>query len=528
MSKPLNRMPLLMPDSFDEMELCGWRIEMGRPDPENPLIEGDMPWDRGGVGDHGSVFKDPLTGTWKAYLECTPAEEYPERQPENQGKAWNSENAAQRRVSLFESEDGVHWTRPQLNNVAYGGHKTTNLIFDINEGTSGYSSVLIDPSDEEFPYEMRVLREHWLPGWPQAPEGIGYYKYRSKDGRSWQRAGERLKEPTSADLCFFYRVGGVLTPFAVAPGETPPEEKYVAFYRELSERQPTDHVPVYEDCARRTVYRATSIDGIHWKKDAQMLLTCDERDHRDTQYQECIPLKVPGGYIAMVTMYLPITQTLNIRMAASRDGSRWWFPDRRPCLDNGSLGDYGGGQIWQSQYLVTEGEKLHVYYGATESLHRQISDTRAPSINVNYQERVIDHGAHFLPFTAALCRSSWRLDRLYALASSTGGPTFGRATTTSQNLGGKPLFVNLVTRPAKKSATPGMDEGYLQIELLNDAGKPLPGFSREDCLQLKGDHTALAVRWNGGAIAPPEARRARFYLKRAFLYGFSHDAASMQ
>jgi len=52
-----------------------------------------------------------------------------------------------------------------------------------------------------------------------------------------------------------------------------------------------------------------------------MLLTADERDHRDTQYQECVPLKVPGGYVAMVTMYLPLTQTLNLRLAASRDNA---------------------------------------------------------------------------------------------------------------------------------------------------------------------------------------------------------------
>lgn len=520
-SATLNRMQLLMPDSFSELHLCAWRVETGQPDPENPLIEGDMPWDRGGVGDHGTVFKDPINGKWKAYLECTPAEEFPEKQPENMGKAWNSENAAQRRVCLFESDDGVHWTRPQLTNVPFAGHEKTNLIFDINEGTSGYSSVLVDPENKDFPYEMRVLREHWVPGWPQAPEGIGYYRYRSRDGKSWERIGGRLLEPTIADVCFFYRAGGALTPFPLEPGEKPPEYNYVAYYRELAERQPADHVPAYEDCARRTVYRATSVDGVNWKKDSLMKLTCDERDHRDTQYQECIPLKVPGGYIAMVTMYHPITQSLNLRIAASRDSSRWWFPDRRACLDNGSLGEYGGGQIWQSQYLIVEDNTLYVYYGATESQHRQISDTRAPSNQVNYLETVIDHGAHFLPFTSALCRASWRFDRLFALISSTGGPTFGVATTVAQAMGGKTMQVNLKTRPAKKSATPGVDEGFLQVELLDESSNSIKGFAREDCTPLKGDHTSLCVKWKGGDVAPVGACKARFYLKRTFLYGYS-------
>src|SRR5262249_25635177 len=108
------RLPLLMPDDFTDMHLVAWRIEPGVLDPHNPLAEGERPGDRGGVGIHGSVFRDPIDGKWKAYLVCTPAEEYPEKQPENRGKPWASENAAHRRVCLFESDDGIKWTRPLL------------------------------------------------------------------------------------------------------------------------------------------------------------------------------------------------------------------------------------------------------------------------------------------------------------------------------------------------------------------------------------------------------------------------------
>jgi len=500
------RMPLLMPDSFSELHLVGWRVEPAEPDDHNPLIEGDMPWDAGGVGIHGSVFRDPIDGSWKAYLVCTPPEEFPEEQPENQGRPWASENHGQRRICLFESDDGVHWTRPQLSNVPFGRHEKTNIIFDVTDGVSAYSSILVDRDNREWPYEMFVLRESWSAVNGKPPEGNGYYRYRSKDGKSWERVGDKVKGPMTGDLCFFYRVGQASS----LPGrlETGPTDAllqpgdYVAYYRLGAPGKPTDHVPVYEDFPRRSCYRAISRDGDNWVKDPLMLLTNDERDHRDTQYQECVPMRVPGGYIGIVTMYNPLIQTFYLRMAASRDGRRWWFPDRRPCLANAPLGDYGGGMIWQSQNLIPVGDRLYVYYGATEGPHRQISDTRAPSTKIGYQESVIDHGATFLPFNSALCRSSWRIDRMYALASSAGGPTIGRATTKDRDLSGATLWINLRTRPAKKSSQPNFHEGQLTVELLDADGKTLPGFACADCVPLTGDHRAAQVKWKGGEKAP--------------------------
>jgi len=492
-------MPLLMPDDFSQMELVAWRVEPGTPDPANPLIEGDMPWDSGGVGIHGSVFRDPLDGKWKAYLVCTP----PEVTFENSHEPWASRGGAMRRMCLYESTDGVHWTRPKLSNVPFGEYGTTNIIFGLGQGTAAYASVLIDPSNLETPYQMFVLREVSVKGKP--PGGIGYYRYRSRDGYTWESIFGPITDPMKGDLCFFYRK---------SPGE------YVAYYRLGGKKQPVDHVPVYEDAPRRTVYRATSSDGNKWTRDDVTILTADERDHQDTQYQELVPYEVKDGYLGMVTMYHPITQTLNLRIAASRDGRRWWYPDRRPCLDNAPLGDYGGGMIWQSQNLIVEGDRLYVYYGGTEGPHRQISDTRAPSKQIGFLESVIDHGRHFLPFNAALCRAYWKRGRMYALIASAGGPTPGIAVTKPRDLGDSTLWVNIVTRPAKKSAPPGFDEGFMQVELLDSQDKPIPGFELKDCARLKGDHDALQVTWTGGDRAPQEAQKAKFYLKRTFLYGF--------
>jgi hypothetical protein len=495
-----DRMPLLMPDDFSALHLLAWRVEPGTLDPSNPLIEGEMPWDSGGVGIHGSVFHDFISGKWRAYLVCTT----PEENYEDWSKPWSSEQGRKRRLCLYESADGVNWYRPELTQVPFGDHKTTNILFRLDQGTSAYASILTDPSDHSAPYKMFLLRERSLEGPPPGGDSA-YDLYDSADGYNWKLSDTSVQDPMKGDLAFFYH----LQP-----------EQYVAYYRLGGQAHPNDHLPPYEDGARRSVFRATSSDGKKWTKDNSMVLTADELDHRDTQYQELVPIRVPGGYLATVTMYHPLSQTQDVRIAASHDGSRWWFPDRRPALGNAPLGDYGGGMIWQSQNLIVQNGRLYMYYGASEGTHRQISDSLAPSKTVAYLQTVINEGGHFLPFNTALCRAYWEYDRLYALISSAGGPTVGTAVTKSQELAGKQLWVNIVTRPAKKSSTPGFDEGYLQVELLDSNDKPLPGYGRQDCILLKGNSHMLSVKWTGGDRAPKQATKAKFYLKRVFLYGF--------
>lgn len=501
------RMPLLMPDDFSDLHLTEWRVEPGTPDVNNPLIEGHMPWDSGGVGIHGTVLIDPLDGKWKAYVVCTPPEETSKDWPH----PWVSENAKKRRLCLFESNDGVHWIRPAFSPNGFGNHTTTNILFDLAHGTSAYGSVLIDPSNHKWPYEMFVLRERSTEGTPPLnyPGKLAFYRYRSRDGKAWQLFYGPITKPMSDDIAFFYRE---------------PDGGYVSYYRVPGTRQPNEQMPSYETGANRSIYRATSPDGNVWTRDESALVTADDLDHRDTQYNELIPHKVEGGYLGLVSIYHPLSQTQDLRIGASRDGRHWWFPDRRPIVGNAPLGDYGGGTLWQSHNMIVENDTLYVYYGAAEGTHRQLSETQAPSKVIGYEQTVISKAGGLLPFNTALCRSHWQVDRLYALASSAGGPTVGIATTKSQDLAGKELWVDIVTRPAKKNAPPAFGEGHIEVELLDSGDQPIPGFEREDCQLLRGDHHSLLVNWRGNVKAPVGAKKARFYLKRAFLYGFDFRA----
>jgi len=496
------RLPLLMPDDFESLQLVSWRVELGVPDPGNPLLEPGRPWDAGGIMAHGTVLHDPIDGKWKAWQVSTPAEVRLD--------GLTTIHEQQRRLTYLESGDGVHWVRPELSFVRWPSYDRTNILFDLDSGgTSVYASVLVDPTNKEWPYEMFVMRgplyggmkENKVGHLPGPQERLGTYRYHSKDGKSWILTEGPLHAATGGggDVSYVYRD---------SPGG--PYYSYFKVYPKLREG---DRIITYDNNPRgglRSVARRSSPDGTHWG-DETLVLTRDWRDPDYAQFLEVCPVKVEGGYVALVNYYDAAIQTMSLELAASRDGFHWWRPDRRAALPNPALGDYGGGMMWQMHHPIVEGGKMFVYYAGSEGIHGEIFDTRfKPRIEVG-NETVIGYQTPTLPFNTALCRASWDFDRLYALVSSAGGATVGEAVTRPMRLAGSRVAVNVHVKQG----------GSLRAELQDEAGRACPGFSLEDCTPATGDQRRATFRWKGGERAPAGASRIRFELHRAFLYGYA-------
>ncbi|HRJ46053.1 MAG TPA: hypothetical protein PKY38_01735 [Opitutaceae bacterium] len=491
-----------MPDDFESLKLVAWRVEPGKPDANNPLLEPEMPWDSGGIMAHGTVLRDPIDGLWKAWQVSTPGESVL--------AGLKTEHEHQRRLTYLESKDGVNWYRPELSIALWPGYEHTNIIFDLDSGgTSVYASVFVHP-EKDWPYEMFVMRGPLYGGMKEnrvahlpGPDGrLGTYRYRSKDGKAWQ-AIEGPIHPSvggGGDVSYVYRE---------------PDGSYVSYFKSYPKTREGDRIILYDNNPRaglRSVSRRTSLDGSDWGGDA-LVLTRDWRDPDYAQFLEICPVKVDGGYVALVNYYDAVIQTMCLQLAASRDGVHWWRPDRRPALPNPPLGEYGGGMIWQMHSPIIEGNRMHVYYAGSEGLHGEIHDTRfEPQVEVG-NETVLGFQTPTLPFNTALCRATWEFDRLYALAPSVGGVTKGEAVTKPGKFGGRKVVVNTFVK----------DGGSLRAELLDDAGLVVPGFSLEDNTAVTGDHRRTALEWNGNKIAPGSAVKVRFVFHRAFLYGFTWE-----
>ncbi len=68
------------------------------------------------------------------------------------------------------------------------------------------------------------------------------------------------------------------------------------------------------------------------------------------------------------------------------------------------------------------------------------------------------------------------------------------------------------------------DGGALRVAILDAKGKPVPGFTLQDCQPLTGDAIDQAVSWKGKTDVRPLAGKPiqlRFELKNADLYSFT-------
>ena len=69
--------------------------------------------------------------------------------------------------------------------------------------------------------------------------------------------------------------------------------------------------------------------------------------------------------------------------------------------------------------------------------------------------------------------------------------------------------------------------GQIRVEVLDEAGKAIPGFGKRDCVALERDAIRARVHWNSAADLSAlrgKSIRLKFYIRQASLYSFGFDA----
>ena len=387
-------------------------------------------------------------------------------------------------TAYAESSDGIHFTLPELNRHPYRDARIKNIVApDIRS-----PSVWLDP---------RATPEHRYRSQCKGAGGkLDFYS--SPDGIRWR--------PTHS-----VAIGDCDTQSIVFWDSS--LERYVLYTRRWIRFQGDSEKNF------RTHRRLESKNLIEWNNDVTVL----QADAADLAIYKTATGQPPLDFYGATVFKYPDEQglyvmlamafwhwylrdanaalheklgpdTFDVRLAAGRDGQRFTrLGGRRPFIPQGPPGSFGAGMIWVLPNPIVMGDQIWIYVAGINMEHNGNIDPAAGG-----QVRT------------GIGRAILRLDGFVSADAPYEG---GEFVTVPLRHEGDTLELNLDTSGG----------GYAQVELLDEGGKPIPGYTRAEASLLCGNSVKMPVSWGTrrsvGSLAG-KLVRLRCYLRDSKLYAF--------
>ena len=489
----------------------GVTLEVKTPIKRGIVLQADDP-QRTFIGQYGSVLEHD--GVFHMWYQAHTVTSTAGVGDESEGRGY---------ICYARSEDGVHWIKPKLGLAEAIPGAEPNIVVGAGAGSfpadmrswngGEAGNVFVDPTASPEERFRLGIREEVL---SKEPGKFGLHLMSSPDGTHWRLTHRNVVNYWSPlphlDTCnvLFW---------------DPSRRTYRAYVR-YNLRLPGGR--------NRAVAYGESPDLAHFPHVENMRLVmahdgqdpslpmANGRELRMVDYYTNATVKYPladdayymfpsayfhyEGVLPEFTKDKPVNAgTLDIRFAASRDGVEWNRYDRRPYVRPSPTGRWDARMLYMYRGLIPAGEsRILLYYYGSDWDHgwwRDESNRRilraagiAPSVN-----------------QGAIGVLELRRDGFIAARAAYAG---GEFTTPPLRFTGDELVVNIDTSAA----------GEARLELQDEAGIALPGFTLADCVSI---HTAneisRRVRWQGGtdlsALAGKPVR-VRFVMRDAELYAF--------
>jgi hypothetical protein len=370
-----------------------------------------------------------------------------------------------------ESTDGIHWTKPNLGLVEFGGSRQNNLIAPPGKQFTAF----IDT-------RPGVPATHRFKG--NSEDKGGLVGWTSGDGIHWKKVQDAPIVPRS--LANHFDSQNVMFWSEV-------EQCYVLYAR-------------HSEGKRRAQARATSKDFIHWT--APTLMTYSDTgktvpsQHLYTN-QTHPYYRAPHLYIALPGRFQAGRGVLTEAQAAAVDAG----------VGGGGARDIADGVLMTSRAGTTTYDFtfLESFVRPGIGYSNWTSRNNYPALGVVetgpsemslYVQR--NYGQH----SSYLERLTLRIDGFASVNAPYQG---GEMLTRLFRFAGNRLEINYSTSAA----------GGIRVEIQDAEGAPIPGFSLADCPEIIGDEIERIVRWKGsedlGTLAGKTVR-LRFAMKDADLY----------
>jgi hypothetical protein len=448
----------------------------------------DQPWEGSGSGYH-SVFRDG--DLYRMYYKAWHLDVSP-------GKVRTDTHPLY--CCYAESDDGIHWRKPRLGLVEFRGSKDNNIVLASGahgplQVDAGHPAVFKDenpaaPADARYKAFVRSAEPNGLLPF-KSPDGIHWSPmsdgpvitdgaFDSQNLAFWDAAHSTYR----AYWRFFTRVAGGRSIRAIRTANSPDfihwtGQADLSYTDSPPEELYTNQVKPYRRAPHILIGFPTRYTDRGWSPSMKAL---PERAHREMRSS------------ASPRYGTAITEAL---VMASRDGvhfTRWNEAFLRPGIERPGSWNYG--QQYLAWHLVETPSDLE---GAPPELSLYASES------------------YWTGASSALRRYTLRPDGFVSVSAPMSG---GELVTKPLTFEGDRLSLNVSTSAA----------GTIRVEIQAPDGKPLPGYSRDDCDDLFGDSLGRDVTWKGrgdvGGLAGKPVR-LRFTLTDADLYSlrFSNHQA---
>ena len=463
-------------------EMSDCQILVHQPVPQEVAITCDKPWEGNNCG-YWTVLYDDQAKIFRAYA-----------------KAWSVNNGEVEGhgivITTYESEDGIHWTRPNLGLFERNGSKDNNIV--INEAVDHTDCHDFSPFIDTNPNAKPEARFKAV-GLSMGLKGL--YAYQSPDGIHWT---PMCDEPV-------YTEGAFDTQNITFWSEK--EQKYILYYRIFSEGG-------YN--GTRLICRAVSDDYLHWTNEGEIAFPEGEGPVFEAQYytNQIRPYyRAPNIYLGFPARYVD-----NGLIRATEFLPEWDFRQKRI-----SQAQRLGTAVTDSVY-ITSRDGFHFRRSNEAFLSPGLKTKDNWAYGDNYlcwtmfeTDSLRDDCPRELSFFAtervwagtASCVRRYTL-RIDGFGSVHAKNKIGEMTTRPFTFTGKELSLNLGTAAA----------GFVKMEFLDASGNPIPGFTPEECDMFFCDTLDWRCSWNGSTDVSSLAGKTvslRFVMREADLYSMKFE-----
>jgi hypothetical protein len=437
----------------------GMRLVLSSPQvKEEPVLMAGSPVDASGASVYGSVIRDG--GVYRMWYQAWP-------------QGWTGQDVVA--VACAESDDGIHWRRPNHGLVEFAGNKNNHLT----DMPFHSPSVVIDPTA---PAARRYRAFGYTePGridarYPQKVNRPGYFSAYSSDGLHWEMDSSEPFWPYPDVITSVWDakrgcVRLMMKRTHILRGMI----KRCFYTSEWSNGKFSEPVRAlmpdeYDDIRAQTLgFNSGDYYGMGW------MPTDGPTVGFLWNFRHQLPLGINCGSIGRVDLSIVYQTELNGRWQHVPGRPTWLSADQAP--------QWARSALYTAAASLDVGDESRLYFTGTLDGHGWCG------ADVDYNEwmKTVAEQNGFARI-GLLC---WQKDRLMGYRAN--HREWIQITPQVKNAGDGKLVLNVATESG----------GQVRVGLMGkEDRKPIPGYDLEDCEVIRGDHRTIDVRWKRKSSLP--------------------------